>query len=186
MASEIALVEGCSAGSREAFCQLYCTYAPMLRHAIQRYTLAADDTEDILHDTFVTIIGAFDRFSYRGEGSLSAWLRRIAINETLMWLRQRKHFERLFTPTDRLPEMLDEEPDPSEIDGIPPDVLQRFIDELPTGYRTVLNLYIFEQRSHNEIGEALGINAKSSASQLTRAKKMLAHKIDQFIKSNEK
>lgn len=60
----------------------------------------------------------------------------------------------------------------------------RFINELPTGYRTVFNLYVFEEKSHKEIAQLLGINEKSSASQLVRAKAALATKIREWMKNN--
>ena len=53
---------------------------------------------------------------------------------------------------------------------------------LPEGYRTVLNLYVIEGRSHKEIGQLLGIRPDSSASQLHRAKNMLAHLINEYKK----
>ena len=66
----------------------------------------------------------------------------------------------------------------------PQKVLMRFINELPTGYRTVFNLYVFEEKSHKEIAQLLGINEKSSASQLVRAKAALATKIREWMKNN--
>lgn len=75
-----------------------------------------------------------------------------------------------------------EEPEGASIDIIPQKVLMRFISELPAGYRTVFNLYIFEEKSHKEIARLLGINEKSSASQLTRAKAALAAKVREWMK----
>lgn len=63
-----------------------------------------------------------------------------------------------------------EDPEASIVDVIPQKVLMQFISELPAGYRTVFNLYVFEEKPHKEIAQMLGINEKSSASQLTRAK----------------
>ena len=51
-----------------------------------------------------------------------------------------------------------------------------------TGYRTVLNLFIFEGMSHREIAEKLGINEKSSSSQFFRAKNLLAKKLNDYLK----
>ena len=76
------------------------------------------------------------------------------------------------------------EPDASSVDSIPQKVLMQFISELPAGYRTVFNLYIFEEKSHKEIAQLLGINEKSSASQLTRAKATLAAKVREWMKKN--
>jgi len=60
----------------------------------------------------------------------------------------------------------------------------RFISELPEGYRTVFNLYTFEEKSHKEIAQLLSINEKSSASQLFRAKQSLAKKIKLYLENN--
>ena len=54
------------------------------------------------------------------------------------------------------------------------------LSRLPTGYRTVLNLYIFEGKSHQEIASLLGIKENSSASQLHRAKNLLAKMIKEY------
>lgn len=85
---------------------------------------------------------------------------------------------------ENIPEVY-EEPESSSIDTIPQKVLMQFISELPAGYRTVFNLYIFEEMSHKEIARLLGINEKSSASQLARAKASLAIKVREWIKTNK-
>ena len=56
-----------------------------------------------------------------------------------------------------------------------------FIAELPTGYRTILNLAVFEEMPHKEIAKTLGINEHSSSSQLYRAKCILAQKIKEYL-----
>ena len=66
------------------------------------------------------------------------------------------------------------------------DQLLGFIADLPEGYRMVFNLYVFEKKSHKEIGTLLGINEHSSTSQLHRAKCMLAKRINDFIKNETK
>ena len=72
----------------------------------------------------------------------------------------------------------EEEPD---VGGVPMEQLQRMIEELPVGYRAVFNLYVFEQLSHKEIAAVLGIKVNTSASQYSRAKKLLARRIKNFI-----
>ena len=123
---------------------------------------------------------AIDRFSWRGEGSLRAWMERIAVNVSLEALRQKR---RLHYPTtvDRLPERY-EEPTSDEMERLPYDDLKRLIAELPDGYRTVFNLYCIEELSHREIAERLGISEKTSSSQLFRAKALLARRIKEYVK----
>ena len=62
----------------------------------------------------------------------------------------------------------------------------QFIEDLPVGYRTVFNLYTFEDKSHKEIAQLLGINEKSSASQLFRAKSVLVRKVKEWLMTNDR
>ena len=116
------------------------------------------------------------------EGSLKAWMERVMANTALQHLRKNDVMNQ-WIALDDVPATYDE-PEPEAVDTIPREVLMQFIRELPTGYRTVLNLYVFEGKSHKEIASLLGINEKSSASQLTRAKAALAHKVRAWIKKN--
>ena len=72
-----------------------------------------------------------------------------------------------------------EEEDPP-IEDIPPEAIQQMVRQLPTGYRTVLNLYVFEDKSHQEIAQLLGISTSTSISQLRKAKNMLAKMIQAY------
>jgi len=74
-----------------------------------------------------------------------------------------------------------EETDDPDVRGVPPDVLTAMIGRLPTGYRLVLNMFVFEQLSHKEIAQRLGIKADTSASQFLRAKKRLAQMIKEYL-----
>ncbi|MBR4755818.1 MAG: RNA polymerase subunit sigma-70, partial [Bacteroidales bacterium] len=59
------------------------------------------------------------------------------------------------------------------------------IKALPEGYRTVFNLFVFEEKNHKEIAELLGITESTSASQLHRARAILAEKIKLYKKKTE-
>ena len=76
------------------------------------------------------------------------------------------------------------EPDVAEMARVPREVLMRFIGELPEGYRAVFNLYCIEEYSHREIARMLGINEKSSSSQLFRARAMLARRIRAYLETH--
>ena len=146
------------------------------------YVSQRDVAEDLLHDGFLRLFGSFDKFTWRGEGSLRAWMERVMVNLALQYLRRNDVMSHS-TCLDEVPEVF-EEPDAKDIDTLPREVLMGFITDLPTGYRTVLNLYVFEGKSHKEIAALLGINEKSSASQLTRAKASLATKVREWIKQH--
>ena len=142
-----------------------------------RYLTDGDEVKDVLQDAFIRIFDRFDSFSYRGEGSLRAWMSRIVANMSLQALRR----DARLLPSEELPESLpDEDPD---VENVPLDVLQDMIRRLPDGYRTVFNLFVFEQMKHKEIASLLGIKENSSASQLLRAKALLAKEIKEYKKN---
>lgn len=177
------LSEGCKRGDDTARKELYDRYAGRLLAVCLRYAGDRATAEDLMHDAFLKIFGVFDRFTYRGPGSLRAWMERVTVNVALEWLRTRNRLG--CVPLDenrKLPEVA--EPQPSELARIPQEVLMRLVGELPDGYRTVFNLYCIEEYSHREIAEMLGINEKSSSSQLFRARAMLARRIKAYMESH--
>lgn len=183
MMNEQELSEQCRKGNNIARQQLYETYADHLMALCYRYIGERDTARDVLHDGFLKIFQTFDKFTYRGKGSLRAWTDRVMINEALQFLRHKD----VSMNTVSIDEQYDlyDCPETEQIDRIPEKVLMQYIAELPTGYRTVFNLFIFEEKSHREIAELLHINEKSSSSQLFRAKSILADRIKEWIKNNE-
>lgn len=177
--NEIELVERCGKGDNLARKQLYERYAGQLMAICIRYVGDREVAQDVLHDGFLSIFRSFGRFAYRGEGSLKAWLSRIMVNEALGYLRKKSAAYQEVV-VDELPEVADGEEEGME--QIPQSVLMQFIKELPDGYRTVFNLYVFEEKGHKEIAQMLGITEHTSSSQLYRAKSLLIKKINDYRK----
>ena len=166
--------DGDARGQRE----LYDRYAGYLTAVASRYLADDDAVKDVLQDAFIRVYQRISGFNYRGEGSLKAWVTRIVVNGDLHELRRNKKL----VSQEQLPDMQEDiEP---EVDNVPPQVLQEMITGLPDGYRTVFNLFVFEQMSHKEIASLLGIKENSSASQLLRAKACLAREITEYWKRN--
>lgn len=176
------LADGCRTGDDTARRELYDRFAGRLLGICLRYAGDRSTAEDLLHDAFLKIYGAFDRFTYRGPGSLRAWMERITVNVALEWLCSRNRLACMTLDEGRVQEQA-AEPAAEEVSRIPRDVLMRFVAELPDGYRTVFNLYCIEEYSHREIAQMLGINEKSSSSQLFRARAMLSRRIREYMKS---
>ena len=179
---EKALVEQARKGDRTAMRQIYDCYSRYLAATCSRYLPDGGDLRDVLQDSFVKIFSSLDKFDYRGEGSLKAWMRQISVNEALKLIRKRKRSDTVEYKWDLPDKEEEEEPD---VGGIPPDVIQKMIQALPEGYRTVLNLYAFEEKSHKEIAALLGITESTSASQLHRARAILAKQINEYKKRTE-
>lgn len=178
------ICRGCKRGNAIAQRELYDRYSPNLMAVIYRYVGNDDDAKDVLQDTFVKAYTMIDSFAWAGEGSLQAWLTRIAVNTALNFLRSRKRLSALNVDSadldDPPPDMV-EEPTAAEVNGLDISTILAMVAELPDGYRAVFNLYCLDGYSHREIAEQLGINEKSSSSQLARAKALLAHKIKNYI-----
>ena len=174
---ERALIEALRSGKPAAKRSFYDQFHRYLAAVCARYVSDNDDVKDLLQEVFIKIYTRFNSFEYRGVGSLQAWSRRIAVNEALQFLRSAKR-----TPQTSL-ELLGDLPEPDEspdIAEIPQQELLAMVRRLPDRYRTVFNLYIFEEMSHKEIGTLLQIGESSSASNLHRAKALLTRWIKEY------
>ena len=141
---------------------LYDSQVQYLSAVCRRYLTDEDDVKDVLQESFVKIFSSLRKFSWRGEGSLRAWMKRIVVNEALMVLRRASRLDTVPVSDSSAESVGEEEP---QTDGIPMAVLQKMIRELPDGYRTVFNLYVLEGMSHKEIASLLGISEGASYSQ---------------------
>lgn len=171
------LVKRLQDGEKGAAREFYSLYADYLAGVCSRYIVDEDDQKDVFQDALVHILSHIGDFQYRGAGSLPAWATRVVVNQSLKFLRTNQRHE--FAPL--CDDIADEpETDDPPISDVPPDAIHEMVSRLPTGYRTVFNLYVFEDHSHKEIARLLGISERTSASQLHRAKNLLAKMIQQY------
>ena len=148
------LIERLRKNDRKAMQELYGLTVRYLFAVCQRYVVNEEDVRDILQETYIK--------TYRNIGDFKPE------NGSSIVLR-RKHKDAFIETSKELP---DQEED-IEVERFSAEQLHNAIQQLPTGYRVVLNLYAFEDKSHKEIAQLLGIKEASSASQLHRAKNML-------------
>ena len=156
---------------------IYRKHVRYLSALCSRYITEDEDIKDVLQESFIKIFTSLDSFKYRGEGALKAWMAKITLNETLKFVRNNSRLP-IDSIDDKDTNIADG--DSMETEDIPTDVLHQFIRELPDGYRTVFNLYVIDDMSHKEIAQLLGIKENTSASQLHKAKSMLAQKIKHY------
>jgi len=182
---EEALIKKAIARERDAIEALYDRYAPSLLSVCFRYCGNRDDAEDILHDGFIKIIRKIHTFKVRSNGTLESWMRRIMVNTALNFLRDRSK-EKNFIAIDPIEDRI-EFPDEREADtvemyqGVDQEQIMQLICELPAGYRTVFNLYVFEEYGHREIAALLGCSENTSKSQLSKARALLRKKMNQLV-----
>jgi RNA polymerase sigma factor (sigma-70 family) len=131
-----------------------------------------------LQDSFLKIFFSIKDFS--GSGSFVGWLRKVAVNTAITHyhknLKYRYHLE--------IDEYVSIETGVTsfEDDFYTSDELYRVLNELPTGYRMVFNLYAVEGYKHKEIAEMLGIDTNTSKSQYSRAKAVIRDKLEKLGK----
>lgn len=157
--------------------ELYALYGGQMMASVMRYVGNEMDAKDVLQETLIKVFSHADHFTYRGTGSLKAWVMRLAMNQSVTFLRERQRAGCVDLQWD-VPDVADE-PEPQVAD-IPPEVVQRLIERLPDGYRTVFTLYVIDGLPHDEIARMLGIKRDTSASQLHRAKALLARQLNEY------
>lgn len=177
--TEQQIVSGVKSHDRQAMRAMYDLLAGHAMATAKRYLADADDCHDVLQECFLRAFSRIGDFNYRGEGSLRAWMTRIVANESVNVLKRRARI----TFTDEFAEdIVDEPPDVTQV---PPEAINRMIASLPAGYRIVFNQFMFEHKSHKEIARMLGIKENSSASQLLRAKRLLAKMINDYRRQQD-
>ncbi|WP_075556368.1 MULTISPECIES: sigma-70 family RNA polymerase sigma factor [Parabacteroides] len=170
---ESQLIRGCRKGDRLAQKELYETYSRKMMGVCLRYVNDRETARDLLQDGFVKVFTSMD--SYSGAGSFEGWMRKIFVNCALEYLRK-SDVLRESTDLDNTAELI--QPDSSVISSMSAAELMTLVHELPTGFRTVFNLFAIEGYSHKEISEMLNITESTSRSQFTRAKQMLQKRIN--------
>ena len=174
-AKEDELIQRCLRRERAAQRQLYDMYSSKMYALCYRYVKSSMEAEDILVTAFMKVFDKMGQF--KSEGSFEGWIRRIVVNEALTYLRRNRA---MYLETDL--EYADREPDYSQLgDHLEAEDLMNMIQDLPTGYRIVFNLYAIDGYSHKEIADHLGISENTSKSQLSRAR---AHLQKTLMESN--
>jgi RNA polymerase sigma-70 factor, ECF subfamily len=157
--AERALAERVLGGDELAFRQLYRRHTPRLHQLVLRLVGGREaDAEDAVQDTWLK---ATERLgTFRWESSFGTWLCAIGVNVVREAARRRSRRPEVAWPEDHDP------PRATPLERVDPMDLERAIQDLPEGYRTVLVLHDVEGYTHEEIGASLGIAAGTSKSQL--------------------
>ncbi len=165
-ALELKWVNRCLQGDQAAQRELYDRFRRRLYGICMRYARSEVEAQDFLQEGFIKIFRELKNF--RADGPLGAWMSRIMVNTAISQLRKRRlefsNEDKLHRKDDGLP---------NAIDHMQAEELIQLIQQLPSGYRTVFNLYAMEGYSHGEIADLLGISEGTSRSQYLRAKKAL-------------
>lgn len=152
--------------------QLYERYAPRMYGISLRYAGHTLEAQDILQEGFIRVFQKLNQFRF--QGSLEGWIRRIFINTAITLAKREMKFSRREELTSKHQTADD---DLDGLERLSQQDLLYLIQQLPTGYRTVFNLYEIEGYTHSEIGKMLKISENTSKSQLFAARRSLRAKL---------
>ncbi len=158
-------IQGCK--NYDKICQqfLFNAYSDKMLMLCMRYVNHLQDAEEVMLSGFYSFFKNISGFQYREEGSAAAWLRKIMVNECLMFLRKKRN---LILLDENYPDV--KSTDTDIFSQLNANEIFKLILKLPTGYRTVFNLFVIEGMPHKEIALQLGITEGTSKSQLNKAK----------------
>jgi RNA polymerase sigma-70 factor (ECF subfamily) len=169
------IILGCLKEDRRAQEALYRQFAPKMYGVCLAYVKDRDIAKDVLHDGFIKVYRSFQRFD--PERSIEAWIRTILVNTALDHLRKQNRIQ-MVEIDDNVQESHSEER--STLDRVQMADLMGIIDKLPSGARTIFNLYTLEGYNHREIADKLNISEGTSKSQYSRAKILLRDMIAKY------
>ena len=157
------LIARCKQEDRKAQKLLYERFSSKMLGLCRRYVGQLETAEELLSNGFIKAFRYINQFEHKG--SFEGWLRKIMVRECLSHLRTDKIS---ILPLES--EYFKFEPVDLAADHLETADLMKMIDTLPSGYRTVFNLYVIEGYKHHEIAELLDISENTSKTQLMKAK----------------
>ncbi|MBO4723796.1 MAG: sigma-70 family RNA polymerase sigma factor [Bacteroidaceae bacterium] len=182
--SENELALRCARRESQAQGELYTRYAGRLYAVCFRYTGDREEAQDLMHDSMIKAMDNIGLFRYSGDGSLYAWLRRLAVNVSIDRLREKG--KSLVVSLDSAIEQDTPEPQEEDVENIPVQVMLDMVASLPPVRRTVFNMYCIDGFSHKEIAQAINITEKGSASILAKSRAQLKEAIKDYLKRTGK
>lgn len=167
------LIKGCLEGDRKAQQAVYKLLYGKMKVVCMRYTRDTDQAMDVLQEGFIKVFQNMERYS--GAGSFEGWVRRIMVNLSIDRFRKQKNDLLLLNGTTTIEDfeehVEDEADEETEDYDFTPEQILEAMQQLSPAYKTVFNLYVFENYTHQDIAEALSISIGTSKSNFAKAKR---------------
>ena len=167
---------------QQAYAELMSLYRDSIYYMLVRMVKNKDDAEDLTLMTFGKAFRYLDK--YTPKYAFSTWLYRIALNNSIDFLRLKNNMpqyfeEDLYTSSttsiiDQSEDNLQRTPEEEVIDKQRLQLLHAAVSELPDKYRKVIELRYYEDLAYEEIAERLGLSLSNVKIQIMRAKQMLS------------
>ncbi len=167
------LIKGCLEGDRKAQQAVYKLLYGKMKVVCMRYTWDTDQALDVLQEGFIKVFQNMERYS--GAGSFEGWVRRIMVNLSIDRFRKQKNDFLLLNGSTSIEDFEDVVEDESDVESVDydftPEQILEAMQQLSPAYKTVFNLYVFENYTHQDIAEALSISIGTSKSNFAKAKR---------------
>ena len=179
------IIEGCVKGDSKCQQLVYQKFYGKMLGACMRYSKDREEARDILQDGFLKVFTNIK--SYTGTGSFEGWIRRVIVNTALDYIRKNRKMIQYANSdyVEQNAEEIKEEDENSEYQNISTEEIMKAVQQLPTAYRTVFNMFVVDGFSHQEIADQLGINIGTSKSNLSKAKAHLKNNLAHAIKAHQ-
>ena len=179
------LVGECIRGERKSQQLFYQAFYGKLLSICMRYADNREEAKDILHDGFIKVFANLKDFGFKG--SLEGWVKRIITNTAIDTVRKKKKFMVELEDNRNYEGIIDDYSDNIEFEHynqLKVETIIQLIQKLSPMYRTVLNMYIFDELTHKEIAEQLNINIGTSKSNYAKAKRNLIKLFEDHVNGN--
>ena len=177
MENEANLLKRIAEGEREIFGELVLKHQDFIFNVVKGYVRFEEEARDITQEVFLKAYENIEKF--RGDSKLSSWLYRIAYNLSMNWSERKAGRETQLD--DSLAETIAAPPDLADEIYERELILARIteiLEEIPLKYKVVIKLYYFEEKSYQEIADALDIPINTVKIQLLRAKDHIRKRLD--------
>ena len=176
-------IRGCTLNDRKSQKIIYDSFFNYGMAICERYTKRKEDAIEIYNDAFLKIYREIYRFkpAYTDEASsFKGWIKKILIYTAVDHIRKynKHYFSSDFESSVLYMPAVGE----NALDMMSYDEIIKAIKFLTPGYRTVLNMFIIDGFSHEEIATQLGISVGTSKSNLFKAREQLK----KFFKEDKK
>ena len=173
--SDQELLAGCLKKNADAQKALFAKYGERMMGLCLRYAGSREEAQDYLQEGFIKVFDKLGQFN--GSGALGGWISAIMVNTALVQLRKKKR-EGYSEDIDDVYDLSTNDYD--VLDKMSADELMGLVSSMPTGYRTVFNLFAIDGFSHKEIAEKLEISESTSKTQFHKAKAYMKKQIEEL------
>lgn len=169
------IIDKCKQGNHVAQHKLFEYLSPKMMTVCLRYLGNREEAEDVCQMSFVKLFKNIQ--DYNKDGSFEGWVRRIFVNTSLDQIRKNKK-TKFDSSLDDVEYKL--ENNDYTLEQMAAEDILKLVEEMPTGYRTVFNMFAIEGFSHKEIADRLEITENTSKSQFKRARTYLMKSLEKL------